>query len=169
MILLFCFGSLSKGSVAPIHTSALPLSSLATSPKPSPEPKKLSRSQIIDRYAELDRQYRLIKPQLDERDALGKTIRSWAENEPAAALPIYKSSNFQVQVSARKNATMFDLVKIFLKLGRDKFLSIVEIGKDKLKEAYPTAEAEGLFWTEPNSGGREIKAVVSLKKAGGVA
>ena len=109
-----------------------------------------------------------MKPQLDEREALGKTIRGWAEDEPAAALPIYKSAHFEVQLSARKNATVFAVLKIFLKLGRDKFLSIVEIGKDKLKEACPEAEAEGLFWIEPNSGGREIKAVVSLKKAGGI-
>lgn len=60
------------------------------------------------------------------------------------------------------------MVKVFFKLGRDKFLEVVELGKDKLTKAHPTAEAEGLFWSE-QIGGREIKAVVSLKKAGGVA
>lgn len=109
-----------------------------------------------------------MKPALDERDALGKTIRGWAENEPANVLPIYKSSNFQIQVSARKNVTVFALLKLFVTLGREKFFEVVTVVKDKLDAAHPTAEAEGLYWKE-QIGGREIKAVVSLKKAGGVA
>jgi|SRR5579871_1129834 len=130
----------------------------------SPKPK--TRAQIIDRYAELDRQYRLWQPLEHEYEELKKQIKAFAaeDRKPAADPCEYNGKLFQVQLTACENESRIHVFQAFQKLGSLKFLQIAELGVQKLKAAWPTAEADGLITVE-QTGGRKIKAVVALKAA----
>ena len=124
-----------------------------------------TRNQLIDEYAELDRKYRLWKPDLDRYEALKKEIKTWADQLPPEKKPTFESERFQLQLSARENEAHIDMLKTYRRLGFTKFAQIIfGLSVTKLKELLPTAEADGLFHME-RTGSRKITAVVSLKKA----
>jgi hypothetical protein len=74
---------------------------------PGALPLDADQQSKIDRYGELDRQYRVWKPALDEYEGLKKQIKAWLDSHPADQPAVLQGNVYQIQATARINENRF--------------------------------------------------------------
>jgi hypothetical protein len=125
-------------------------------------PADSSRADLVDEFAELDRQVQLFKPKKDRHEELNKLIKSWYEDFPADKTAIAEGHCYYIRVGVKaQKRTWTSIIKLYRALKRDAFFSICEVALGKAEEILGKAKVAKLV-TETQSGSRRLTPV--LKK-----
>lgn len=146
-------------------TAVAPLKSSSDHQPPGPVPVP-TRAELIDRFGELDRRYRLWKPDEDEYEALKAQIKSWYENFPAEKAVAEEGKLYKVILTARINKSTPNIPKLLKKFGRAAFREMIVVYKTAVEKALQAMkeradeDAVDEYFTSGRTGSRRISVVL---------
>jgi hypothetical protein len=116
------------------------------------------QQKMIDRYGELDRQYKAMKPILDQREECQKKIQSWYADKPADEQYSAVGKQYTLNIGPReKKHIIVGMTKLYKSIGQKLFLSLCTFPITRLMGL--GIDLDGIV-VEERSGSRKITAVL---------
>lgn len=141
------------------------MSAKPSNPAPAaPAQVKLTAEQraLVDEFGELDRKYRLAKPDLDRYEKLKHVIKPWFSELPGDQAATAEGNLYTLQVTACEVERTPDKRKIYRLVGPKLFLEIADVTQKAVKAALESLNKASEFaklYSEARTGSRTLAAV----------
>lgn len=137
---------------------------------PAPAAVKLTPEQraLVDEFGELDRKYRLAKPDLDRYEKLKHVIKPWFSSLPGEQPATAEGNLYTLQVTACEVERTPQKAVISRLLGPKIFLEIADVTQKAVKAALEQLKKADQFskcFSESRTGSRTLGAVAKSTPA----